>query len=305
MNLNAFQEQLALFSFDASLILQQMVKQRGRLDPQQIAELKTLLSVSSDALLKTLLPLAAAMSTCPVSDFLVGAIAEGYREDGQGPWYFGANLEMVGQPLKMSIHAEQAAICNAWHQGESRLRRLMVNEAPCGHCRQFINEIQDVESLDIVISRLGSEIKNHYRISDLLPDSFGPVDLDQPERLLASSPQQFIAPEHSDKLVNAALTAASNSYAPYSGCYSGIALLLDNGDIVTGQYAENAAFNPSLTAIEAVLVNLRLNNLRKPEAKVVDAVLIEKETGISHKPMAQSVLDTVLDSNGVLRSFLV
>lgn len=38
----------------------------------------------------------------------------------------------------------------------------------------------------------------------------------------------------SAKLVHAAIDAANNAYAPYSNFHVGAALLLDNGDIVTG-----------------------------------------------------------------------
>ena len=125
MNHSAFQEQLSHFPFDAALILQQLEKQAGRLDPLQISELCNILEFKPEDLLKALMPLAASMSTPIISGFHVGAIVEGYREDAQGPFYLGANLELTGQPLKMTIHAEQSAISNAWHQGETRLRRLI------------------------------------------------------------------------------------------------------------------------------------------------------------------------------------
>ena len=291
MNHSAFQEQLSHFPFDAALILQQLEKQAGRLDPQQILQLCNILELDPEQLLKTLMPLAASMSTSTISGFCVGAIVEGYRENAQGPFYLGANLEISGQPLKMTIHAEQSAISNAWHQGETRLRRLYVNEAPCGHCRQFMNELNQVEDMEFVVNRLANDQKKIYRISDLLPDAFGPANLKQEERLLSASVESLTSPEPEDALVVAATEAAGQSYAPYSGCRSGIALLLESGDIITGQYAENVAFNPGMTAIEAALCNLRLNNLGKPESKIVDAVLLEKSTDISHRASVEAILE--------------
>ncbi len=290
MNHSAFEEQLSLFPFDATLVLQQMQKQSGRLDPQQIADLCEILGFSPTELLKALMPLAASMSTCPISKFKVGAIVEGYRKDGQGPYYLGANMEFTDQPLKMSIHAEQSAICNAWHQGETRLRRLYVNEAPCGHCRQFMNELNQVENMEMIVNRIGSDQKKVYQIGDLLPDSFGPGDLGQEERLLSSSVESLQVPVPEDQLVVAATEAAGKSYAPYSDCYSGVALQLENGDIVIGQYAENAAFNPGLPAVDAAMCNLRLHNPGKPDNNIVDAVMVEKQSGISHKLVAESIL---------------
>ena len=58
-----------------------------------------------------------------------------------GRLYAGVNLEFPGLPLQHSVHAEQFLIANAaWH-GERGLRRIAVNAAPCGHCRQFIAEL--------------------------------------------------------------------------------------------------------------------------------------------------------------------
>jgi cytidine deaminase len=49
-------------------------------------------------------------------------------------------------------------------------------------------------------------------------------------------------------LVNAAIAAAANAYAPYSSFHVGAALLLDNGDIVTGSNFENASYGMTLCA---------------------------------------------------------
>ena len=291
MNHSAFQEQLSHFPFDAALILQQLEKQAGRLDPLQISELCNILEFKSEDLLKALMPLAASMSTPIISGFHVGAIVEGYREDAQGPFYLGANLELTGQPLKMTIHAEQSAISNAWHQGETRLRRLYVNETPCGHCRQFMNELNQVEQMEFVVNQLSKDRKTVYKMTDLLPDAFGPADLKQEERLLSASSETLVSPDSEDALVVAATEAASQSYAPYSGCRSGVALMLESGDIVIGQYAENVAFNPGLTAVESAICNLRLNSLGKPESKIVDAVLVEKSSNTSHRASTEAILE--------------
>ena len=58
-----------------------------------------------------------------------------------GRLYVGVNLEFPRLPLQHSVHAEQFLIANAaWH-GERGLKRIAVNAAPCGHCRQFIAEL--------------------------------------------------------------------------------------------------------------------------------------------------------------------
>lgn len=50
------------------------------------------------------------------------------------------------------------------------------------------------------------------------------------------------------KLVRAAIDAAHNAYAPYSNFHVGAALLLDNGQIVTGANFENASYGMALCA---------------------------------------------------------
>jgi cytidine deaminase len=50
------------------------------------------------------------------------------------------------------------------------------------------------------------------------------------------------------RLVQAAIDAAKTAYAPYSNFHVGAALLLDNGQIVTGSNFENASYGMTLCA---------------------------------------------------------
>src|SRR5437870_5110463 len=59
--------------------------------------------------------------------------------------------------------------------------------------------------------------------------------------------------ESSDPLVLEALAAAEASYAPYSRGFAGVALETASGAVHTGRYAENAAFNPSLSPLACAL----------------------------------------------------
>jgi len=54
--------------------------------------------------------------------------------------------------------------------------------------------------------------------------------------------------QEDQKVLEASLKAAKNAYAPYSGFFVGAAVLLENGEIVTGTNQENAAYPSGLCA---------------------------------------------------------
>ena len=83
-----------------------------------------------------------------------------------------------------------------------------------------------------------------------------------------------LSPIIHDPVVKAALAAANSSYAPYTSSYAGVALKTRDGGIFTGSVAENAAFNPSMSPLEAAIVNLVISG-GKSYADIVDAVLVE------------------------------
>ncbi len=50
---------------------------------------------------------------------------------------------------------------------------------PCGRCRQVINEAAQIGGRDVRVYCAGAQgdAIAHYRLSDLLPDAFGPANL--------------------------------------------------------------------------------------------------------------------------------
>lgn len=195
--------------------------------------------------LSDLLPQAAAFARPPVSNFHVGAIARGVS----GKLYYGANLEFAGEALSFTVHAEQSAVVNAWMSGETAIDVVATSAAPCGYCRQFLNEL--ASELTVVMPGESRPLR------ELLPSSFGPRDLGVEGGLLHPRDHQLTI-DVDDDLAQAALAAARMSYAPYSKSYAGVALRTQQGQIVTGAYAENAAFNPSLSPLQAALSQLNL-----------------------------------------------
>lgn len=60
-------------------------------------------------------------------------------------------------------------------------------------------------------------------------------------------------PENTKELLLLAREAASRAYAPYSGYHVGAAVLLENGELITGNNQENAAYPSGLCAERTAL----------------------------------------------------
>ena len=142
-----------------------------------------------------LLPVAACYSHTPISEFHVGAIAIGES----GDFYFGANQEFQGGSMAQTIHAEQSAISHAWLRNESRITDIVVNYTPCGHCRQFMNELYQAEDLKIHLPHSQNNPLPQY-----LPDSFGPKDLGV-DLLLLNKEEQGFTLTTEDEVANKAI----------------------------------------------------------------------------------------------------
>lgn len=132
---------------------------------------------------------AAANAHAPYSRFAVGAAV--LLTDGSV--VTGANVENASYGL--SLCAETVAIATVAAQG--RLREVaaigVIGGAmdvdgratgdtpvrPCGRCRQVLNEAAQMSGRDLPIHCAGAtgDAVASYRLSDLLPDAFGPADL--------------------------------------------------------------------------------------------------------------------------------
>jgi cytidine deaminase len=115
---------------------------------------------------------ARARAYAPYSNFAVGAALL----TKSGAVVLGVNVENASYPV--GICAERSALFAAVSQGHREFDAIAivgpegVALSPCGACRQALSEF----GLDIRVVREGTR---EVRVRDLLPDSFGPANLER------------------------------------------------------------------------------------------------------------------------------
>jgi cytidine deaminase len=239
---------------------------RGMISAAEVAHFLRSSGMTVEQLMLALLPEAQKFALPPISNFFVGAVAQG----ASGALYFGANYEFPGQALSFTVHGEQAATAHAISRGETGLQKLAVSAAPCGYCRQFLYELTTASKLEIILPNQPTVL-----LTALIPDAFGPSDLGVSAALMSPQSHRLtLKSGNSEPVVKEALAAANASYAPYTFDYAGVALKTRDGAIFTGSVAENAAFNPSMSPLEAAVVSLVVSG-GKSYDDIVDAVLVE------------------------------
>lgn len=239
-----------------------------------------------------LLPYAAKYARTPVSHFNVGAVAQGMGLS----LYLGSNMEFPGEALSFCVHGEQSATNHAWIKGETGLQSLAVNAAPCGYCRQFLYEISTAtKGFKILLKKYPDQPDNYdYSLHPLtyyLPDAFGPGDLNIKARLMQPE-NHGLSISSDDPLAQAALGAANASYSPYTKDFCGVAIE-SNGNIYAGRYAENAAYNPSMSPLESALALMNMTETKPEPYNITRAVLVEADAIISQKDATEDVLKSV------------
>ena len=265
----------------------------GQVPAAVVEDLLVLEQKDIATLMLGLLPLARTYSHPPISNYHVGAVARG----ASGSLYFGFNIEFPGHALGFAVHGEQAALSNAYMHSEQDVSAIAVTAAPCGHCRQFMNELGPDGEIEILM-----EGSSPLKLATLLPKAFGPKDLGRKEGALPVKEANLIpATAPSDALSQAALESARKSYAPYTGSYSGAAIGTRSGRIYKGAYIENVAFNPSLSPLQTALVQLIL------AGEEYGAIARVALAGVTQAKISQrSVSDAVLTAvaPGVRAEFL-
>ncbi len=259
----------------------------GRIPASVAGELAKNENMTADALMSALLPFGQSYSLAPISNFHVGAIVRG----ASGDLYTGANIEIPGQCLGFAVHAEQSACSNAYMHDEKAITSLAVGGAPCGHCRQFIEEMSPDGEILIL-----TPDKPPLKLSTILPSAFGPAALGRKEGAFPVRVRPLaLALRPSDTLLFAAADAERRSYAPYSNSPAGVAIQSAGGRIYRGSYIENVAFNPSLSPLQVALAAMIAGG--EPYSAISACTLVEGQNAkISQAPVTQTVLGAIAPS---------
>ena len=292
-----FENRLKTFPKEARGPLLEIPGQGGKLTFKQCQEVIDAFGCSIEDLMVRLLPIASLYALVPVSNFQVGAVAKANISSREHSYelYLGANIEFRRLPLNESVHAEQTATMNAWMQGATRIHAMAVSAAPCGHCRQFLHELERSDSLEIITPTEGKQDFSRMSLPKLLPMAFGPRDLNQGSGLMASEEKNenlFLSMVTNDKLVLKALNAAEQSYSPYSHNRAGCAIQTSEGQTYLGRYVENAAFDPSLNPLQVAVSCMNMGYLGEDQ-KITRAVLVEKTSSIGQRALTEMILKSV------------
>lgn len=96
------------------------------------------------------------------------------------------------------------------------------------------------------------------------------------ESFLDVYPSKEALPEAISSLMDAAFEAREKAYAPYSKFLVGAALLLDNGEVVSGNNQENACYPAGLCAERTAIFYA---SARYPDAKMVSMAISARAKG--------------------------
>ena len=230
--------------------------------------------LDKENLLRKLAELANNFALASVSGKKIGAALE----TEEGDVFLGANIEFEKISPKFTIHAEQSAAINANNNGARAFRRLAVDAVPCGICRQFFTDFPNAKNIHFLTP------EGDFSLADLLPH---PFELDH-----AGTGVEFdnirLDVENPDPMTTLAFEAVKNSYSPYTGYIAAASIRTYDGKIFSGAYFENAAFNPTITGLQASIISLVMSGGKLD--KIAEAVVVRNENSVTDISFFESYL---------------
>lgn len=247
---------------------------------------------SAEELALLALPVARELAVAPISGYRVAAV--GIEVDGD--LVLGANLEFPGTDLWTTVHAEGFVPLRVRRRGRA-LAVLAVGAArPCAHCRQTLAEAAGADRL-----RLIDPDGNRRSLEDLYPWSFRPDALGVPPddaTTVSWRGLELDAESTPPDIAGALLDAGERAHAPYSEAPSAVALRLADGRVASAGCVESVAFNPTITATQAAMVELAA--IRATGADVTGAWLARTAGGpVDPEPGFRALLGAVAPGAGL------
>ncbi|MEO2268441.1 cytidine deaminase [Pseudoalteromonas sp. YIC-656] len=265
-----------------STLLEAIERQRGIITSAQFTQLANELNTDAATTASWLLDQFKRWAVAPISDFHVAALVHANNHHGEDFYALGVNVEIAHFGLESAVHAEQTALHNAWLNGAVELKHIYINAAPCGYCRQFMNEFVSGATLPVSIA------STHTTLSELLPHAFGPIDLGVTESIFANVMMADVVAAGGESKASLRLHQQA-SYAPYSGGQAAVEITY-SGVSFFGRYIENAAFNPSFNPFLAALSQIALCGQGIDFDKIEAVALLESDSLKSHKDVIRTMV---------------
>ena len=238
----------------AKALIPILKKSKGWISETAAEALKEKYKISENEFLLAVAEAAKTFAIAPISKYRVGQAARA----GSGRVYWAVNLEFQGFALNHTVHSEQYMVSLLKLHGEKQLKTLALLGPPCGHCRQFLRELENWNDVKFLIPE-----HPPYFLSELLPFSFGPEELGTQGAVLGSKEWNLKYAAARDFLrilphttAEKLLQTAQFSYAPYTKSPSAVLLVDKFGNGYRGMNIDNVAFNPSMNAFSVAMVDL-------------------------------------------------
>jgi cytidine deaminase len=244
-----------------ALLLRTRMQNKSAMEPlclkeSEIADIESVSKISRREIMLLLLNFASIVAEIYGENSASSAIVEGES----GGFYIGIPVAWKGKGIRFIAHGLQAAIMNAWHQGEKKIRSVITLTPPCACCRQFLREVWMWNKVTVYCAEDGLKAFKTGKIKEGILNQSG-LQLESVKTKLLNEAKRSlkIAKSQNNELLNVALDAADWSYAPYSRNNAGVAVKTKFGLIYPGRCIEVRDSVTGFLAIESALINLVLS----------------------------------------------